>query len=103
VKFLGYFELSTNGALTYVAYPSVAVPTPAVPVIKSISRNSGISSVSFTTGTFGTYTLRGTNSAGFATARTNWPAISSITGNGSIQTLQDTTSLDSKFYVITAQ
>ncbi len=103
VKFLGYFELSTNGALTYVAYPSLTAPTPTVPVIKSISRNSGISSVSFTTGTFGTYTLRGTNSAGFATARTNWPAISSITGNGSILTLQDTTSLSSKFYVITAQ
>ena len=103
VKYLGYFELSTNGALSYVAYPSVAAPTPAVPVIKFISRNGAISSVSFTTGTFGTYTLRGTNSAGFATARTNWPAISSIAGNGSILSLQDTTSFDSKFYVITAQ
>jgi len=100
VKFLGYFELNTNGAMTYVAYPS---GTPAVPVIKSFTRTNNASYVSFTTGTFGTYTLRGTNSTGFMTARTNWPAIASITGNGLTNTLQDTTSVSNKFYVITAQ
>jgi hypothetical protein len=101
VKFLGYFELNTNGVMTYVAYPSVTL---IAPVIKSITRTNNISYVSFTTGATGTYTLRGTDTTGLLTiARTNWPAITSVSGNGSVNTLQDTTSAASKFYVITAQ
>ena len=100
VKFLGYFELNTNGVMTYVAYPTSA---PTVPVIQSFSRTNNVSYVSFTTGGSGTYTLRGTNDAGLATPRTNWPAISSVGGNGAINTLQDTTAVPDKFYIITAQ
>jgi len=101
VKFMGYFELNTNGILSYVAFPS-GVPT--VPVIRSIGRTNGVTSVNFSTGTSGTYTLRGTNGvSGFRTARTNWPAISSVTGNGGNNTLQDTTTATNKFYLITAQ
>lgn len=100
VKFLGYFELNTNGVMTYVAYPTGA---PTVPVIRSFGRTNNISYVSFTTGSSGTYTLRGTNDAGLSTPRTNWPAISSVGGNGSINTLQDTTVVPDKFYIITAQ
>ncbi len=100
VKFLGYFELNTNGVMTYVAYPTSA---PTVPVIQSFSRTNNVSYVKFTTGSSGTYTLRGTNDLGLATARTNWPAISSVSGNGAVNTLQDTTSVPDKFYVITAQ
>jgi hypothetical protein len=74
------------------------------PVIKSFWRTNNISYVSFTTGNSGTYTLRGTNNySGFITPRTNWPAISSISGNGLTNTLQDTTAVSSKFYLITAQ
>jgi hypothetical protein len=97
--FLGYFELNTNGLMTYVAYP-VAAPT--VPVIQSFIRSNNISYVKFTTGSSGSYTLRGTNVLTHA-AVTNWPAITSTPGNGSVNTLQDTTSVSNKFYVITAQ
>jgi hypothetical protein len=101
VKFLGYFELNTNGLMSYVAYPSAA---PAVPVIRSIARTNNITYVSFSTGGSGSYTLRGTNNvSGFQMARTNWPSISSVSGNGGVNMLQDTTSVSSKFYVITAQ
>jgi hypothetical protein len=101
LKFLGYFELNTNGAMTYVAYPTA---TPTVPVIQSITRTNTTSYVRFTTGNSGTYTLRGTNSsAGFSTPRTNWPSITSVAGNGAINMLQDTDSVNTKFYVITAQ
>ena len=100
VKFLGYFELNTNGVLTYVAYPTSA---PTAPVITSFGRTNNLSYVSFTTGSGGTYTLRGTNDAGLSTPRINWPAISSVSGNGSISTLQDTTAEADKFYIITAQ
>jgi hypothetical protein len=100
VKFLGYFELNTNGVMTYVAYPTSA---PTVPVIRSFGRTNNISYVSFTTGSSGTYTLRGTNDAGLSVPRTNWPAISSVSGNGLINTLQDATAVPDKFYIITAQ
>jgi hypothetical protein len=99
-KYLGYFELNTNGVLSYVAYP---VATLTVPVIKSITRTNTVSYITFTTGSSGTYSLRGTNSAGLNTAVTNWPAITSVAGNGSVNMLQDTTTASSKFYVITAQ
>jgi len=97
--FLGYFELNTNGVMTYVAYP-IAAPT--VPVIQSFSRTNNISYIKFTTGPSGTYTLRGTNNL-TGTPGTNWPAITSTPGSGSVSTLQDTTSVSGKFYIITAQ
>lgn len=98
--FLGYFQLSTNGVMSYTAYPAVAV---VAPTIVSFTRIGTTSAVTFTTGSSGTYSLRGTNSAGLATAHTNWPAISSIGGDGNSHSLQDTTSADNQFYVITAQ
>jgi hypothetical protein len=99
-KFLGYFELSTNGTMTYVAYPT---GLPAVPVIKSISRLGTTTTISFTTGNSGTYTLRGTNSLTSGTAATNWPAISSVSGDGLTHTNTDSTTNSSQFYIITAQ
>ena len=100
VVYLGYFEFSTNASMTFVAYPSVAV---AVPVIKSIGRTNLVTSVNFTTGASGTYTLRGTNSAGLSAARLTWPAISNVAGDGNTHTLTDTTTNSGKFYIITAQ
>ena len=97
--FLGYFELNTNGVMTYVAYPTA---TPTVPVIQSITRANNITSVSFMTGPSGTYTLRGSTSL-TAGPVSSWPAITSATGNGSVITLQDSTPGSVKFYAITAQ
>ena len=76
---------------------------PTVPVITAFGRTNNVSYVSFSTGNSGTYTLRGTNSVGLFSARTNWPAIVSTPGNGSVNTLQDSTSDAGKYYVITAQ
>ena len=50
---LGYFELNTNGAMTYVAYPSA---TPRV--IDSVSRTGNQTTITYTTGLYGTYKLR---------------------------------------------
>jgi hypothetical protein len=97
-KFLGYFELDTTGALTYVAYPS------AVPVFKNVSRTGNVTSIDYTTGQYGTYTLRATNSAGLSAPRTNWPAITVLTsGNTAVHTATDTTTATDRFYTITAQ
>ena len=73
------------------------------PVIKNIVRSNTVSYVSFTTGNSGTYTWRGTNSAGLGVHWTNWPAIASIPGNGLTNLLWDTTASSNKFYLISAQ
>lgn len=100
--YLGYFELSTNGILTYTAGPSPVVVT--APKIISLVRSGTTSTIAFTTVSGGTYTLRGTNSTGLTAAATNWPAIgSSIAGNGLTNSLGDVTTSSSRFYIITAQ
>lgn len=97
-KWLGYFELSTNGAMTYVAYPSTT------PVMASITRSGNLTTITYTTGLYGTYTLRGTNSLTSGTAMANWPAIATLTsGDTATHTITDTTTDDIRFYTITAQ
>jgi hypothetical protein len=97
-KWLGYFELSTNGTMTYVAYPSTT------PVIASISRSGGMTTITYTAGLYGTYTLRGTNSLTSGTAMANWPAITTLTsGDTATHTITDTTTDNVRFYTITAQ
>ena len=93
---LGYFELSPNGAMTYVAYPI------SVPVTKSISRTGNTSTINYATGLYGTYTLRGTNdlTAPIAT----WPPIATLSsGDKATHTITDTTTDSVRFYIITAQ
>jgi hypothetical protein len=98
--YLGYFEMATDGTLTYVAYPN---NVPTVPAIQSISRSGTVSTITYTTGLSGTYTLRGNNTLSSGLAMTNWPAIATLPDATSVQTYQDTDSSDIKFYIITAQ
>ena len=95
---LGYFEFSTNGAMTFVAYPRTT------PVIASITRSGASTTIQYTAGFYGTYTLRGTNSLTSGTAMTNWPAITTLTsGDNATHTTTDTTIDNVRFYTITAQ
>jgi hypothetical protein len=97
-----YNQYGTNfgGDLTFTTSGSSA---PAVPVIQFISRSNNLTTIAYTTGASGTYTLRGTNSAGLMAAKTNWPAIISAAGDGLIHTNTDPDASGIKFYVITAQ
>ncbi len=100
--YLGYFELSPNGVLTYTAGPSSTTLT--APRIISFTHSGTTNTISFTTVSGGTYTLRGTNSAGLGTAVTNWPAIgSSLAGNGLTNSLVEVITDSSRLYTITAQ
>lgn len=95
-RYLGYFELSTKGVLSYVAYPT------AIPVVNNLSRSVSISTISYKTGTYGTYTLRGTNN--IAAPLSTWPAITTLSsGDAKSHTYQDTDSSSYKFYIITGQ
>ena len=100
--YLGYFELSPNGVLTYTAGPSPKTLT--APQIVSYVHKGTTNTISFTTVSGGTYTLRGTNSAGLGTAVTNWPAIgSSLAGDGLTDSLVEVITNSSRLYTITAQ
>lgn len=95
---LGYFEFATNGVMNYVAYPI------ATPVIQSITRSNITSTIQYTTGQYGTYTLRGINTLTSGVAMSNWPAITTlVSGDNSVHTTTDTTAGSVKFYGITAQ
>ena len=98
VTFLGYFEFSTNGVMTYVAYPSAPVVASR---IVSIVRTGTTNTITFTTGPTGTYTLLGTNL--ITAPKATWPAISSVSGNNGNRSLTDVITGGSKFYIISAQ
>ena len=91
--YLGYFELKTNGAMVYVAYPT------QIPVVSSITSTGGTNTISYTTGTYGTYTLYGTNN--LTAPRSTWPAISTLsTGDTAPHTVTDSPGTASRFYII---
>ena len=101
-RVVAYNEYGTNfgGNLTFTTSGSSA---PAVPVITYFNRTTNLTTIAYTTGNGGTYTLRGTNILANAGARTNWPAIASVVGDGLIHTNMDPDITGIKFYVITAQ
>jgi len=97
-KLLGYFEFAPNGTMTYVAYPLT------VPAITSLSHSGTSTTINYTTGLYGTYTLRGTNSLVSGTSMTNWPAISILTsGDTAIHSTSFGDTDTAKYYIITAQ
>ncbi len=97
-KWLGYFEFAPNGTMTYVTFPSTT------PALYSITRSGTTSTITYMTGLYGTYTLRGTNCVTPGTAMTNWPAIATLSsGDTATHTITDTTTDDIRFYTITAQ
>ncbi len=97
-----YNEYGTNfgGDMSFVTSGSSA---PTVPVITYFNRTTNLTTIAYTTGNSGTYILRGTNNLANAGARTNWPAIISVAGDGLIHTNTDSDVTGIKFYVITAQ
>ena len=98
VKYLGYFELNTNGAMTYVAYPT------AIPTLKAISRSGNIATLTYKTGVYGTYTLLGTTK--ISAQVSTWPVAGTgtlSTGDNSTHTIQDIDSVSNKFYIIQGQ
>lgn len=97
--YLGYFEFNTNGVLTYTAGPSAAVVV--APHITNVTRVGTLSTVYFTTGSAGTYTLRA--SSDVTLPRASWATLGNVSGNGATQSLSETTSADTRFYMISAQ
>jgi hypothetical protein len=81
--YLGYFELSPTGSLTFYAMPYPA-PTPSVTIVGSSTIN-----VSFLSSANGTYTLYYTGAAGLSTPVSTWQTISTnIIGDGTVKSFQ---------------
>lgn len=101
--YVGYFTLNTDGTMTFTR-ASTSVPQPPAPIITSVTRTNTTAYISFTTtnGTFN-YSLYFTNSAGLTASVTNWPHLGSVTGDGSVKTLTDTTTDATRFYRVGVQ
>jgi hypothetical protein len=94
---LGYFELNTNGAMTFVAKPT----TP--PVLSTFNRNGSIATITYKSGLYGTYNLLATNN--ISAPLSTWPVVGGnlSSGDNSTHTVQDTDSAGNKFYIIVGQ
>ena len=94
--YLGYFEFQTDGSMVYVAYPT------GVAAISSIGRSGNVTTLNYTTGTYGTYTLLETNN--LAAPYSTWPAIQTLsTGDIATHIANDTTTDTNRFYIIVGQ
>ena len=95
--YVGYFELSSTGTLTFTRDVASA-PLPA-PVRLTIARTNNVNTIAFTSASSVTYQLRFTNAAGLSTPFSNWPAASgTISGDGTLRAFQDTTTDLNRFY-----
>jgi hypothetical protein len=95
--YLGYFDLATNGVLTFTA-GAVIVP----PTITSIVNAGTTNVITFSTVNGGSYSLLATNSAGLATApRSTWPVVAGpFTGTGSPLSITNISTDSARFYAI---
>lgn len=95
-RFLGYFELKPDGTLTF----NTGSTPPPTPVISGVSRAGEVTTVSFATVNGATYRLRTTDAAGLGSPVSNWSAGPSLTGNGSVQSLQDSSPAAVRFFAV---
>ena len=99
--YIGYFEFGSDGSMTFTRDAATAAPAP---VALSITRASGVSTITFSSSNSVTYTLYFTNSAGLRTAVSNWPSQpGTITGDGTTKSFHDTTSDPGRFYRVLEQ
>jgi hypothetical protein len=97
--YLGYFELSTNGGLTFYAGPlSVSYPAPTLSVS---TVGSGNVNILFLSTANGTYTLYYTNAAGLTSPVSTWATVgTNIIGDGTVKSFQQTIGAAGAYYMI---
>jgi hypothetical protein len=94
--YVGYFELSPNGTLTFTRDAASTAPAQ---VTLSIAQTSNTNTISFASSSGVTYTLLYTNEAGLGSPISNWPSRpGAITGDGTTKSFEDTTTDAVRFY-----
>ena len=97
--YLGYFELATDGSMTFHA-PSAGNTQPA-PNLSASTDGAGNFYISFQTTTNGTYSLSYTNSAGLTAPVSTWPTVgTNIIGDGTVKAFQQTIGGADTFYSV---
>jgi hypothetical protein len=99
VTYLGYFELGTDGSLTFYARQSVVqYPRPTL----SVSTAGARVLVSFPSTAGGTYSLHYTNTAGLTAPVSTWTTVNTnIIGDGTVQSFQQTINGAGSVYSVT--
>lgn len=101
--FIGYFQLNTDGSMTFTR-ASAGSPPPPPPPIVSIVRSGTVSTVSFGTTNGATYTLYYTNLSGLGSPITTWSFNpTTVMGDGTTKQFIDTTSDANRIYRVGAQ
>jgi len=94
-QLLGTFTITSSGTLTFVAGPRASAVT-------GVIHSGNISRVSFTTTIGNSYSIAFTNKLGGAAA--TWPVdTTTLTGNGSVNSLTHTNSANVEFYRVKTQ
>lgn len=102
--YVGYFELASDGSMTFVRESASTAPNPPPPPTLSITRAGNVNTISFVSSNSATYTLCYTNAAGLSAPVSNWPSLpDALTGNGTMQSFQDTTTDPMRFYSVRGQ
>jgi len=97
---LGKFTLNSSGLLTFSTNLVSSAPAPQIQY-KLTTRNSNTTTVYFTTVSGHIYTLYYTNSTGLLAPVSKWPTnTTTISGNGSVESLTDTTATPNRFYTV---
>ena len=97
-RYLGYFELAADGALSF----HNGAPSPLAPRIVGIQRTGSLTTVQVAAETGVKYSLRASDSLS-ALAKT-WSVVAGpVAGTGPTLSLQDTTAGGSRFYAVEAQ
>jgi hypothetical protein len=94
---VGFFDFNTNGVLTFTAGPP-----PERTTVSQTSRQGTVTTIWFPTVNLVGYRLRYTDSTGLATPISSWTIGSTLIGNGTTLSLQDTNSTPNRFYVVEA-
>ena len=100
----GYFTLDLSGSAPRLTFTPAAASTPPSQPRLSVTRAGNVTSIFFLSSSSVTYKLFYTNSAGLTTPVSSWPALpGTITGDGTTQTFQDTTTDPIRFYRVQTQ
>jgi hypothetical protein len=103
VYYVGYFDLSPAGALTFTRASTNAVTAPPPPPQLLVGRSGSTMTISFGTTNGATYTLHYTNSAGLSAPLTTWPSLpSTVTGDGSTKSFTDSSTDADRVYRVGA-
>lgn len=102
--YVGYFDLATNGVMTFTRSSGIVTPPPPPPApTLAATRSGNTTTISFGTTNGATYTLYYTNAGGVTKPVATWPSMAgTVTGNGSTKQFTDTTTDTNRFYRVGA-